>query len=207
MVLGLGIISFIILQFNPNMYDFISWKLMSFFPSNEGSTNASSSVRLIELKNIWHEQWISFYKLFVGAGWGGYFTSAYTSFNANILGTTSYPPEWIVRDQFFQPHGTWLHILLKYGLLGLIMFYGSLVFYCWRHIFNKTIYSIESSKSTGSAWTLRYIEIVLSIILPISCLIIYTSKLQVLTGFFLAMLSCSGKEIKSLVKMLKMNDK
>jgi hypothetical protein len=174
----------ILITYNPYMYDFVSWKLTSMLPTTDGTVNASSSVRLIELINIWREQVTSFYKLFIGTGWGGYFRDDYLPFPPEILGPTSFPADWIERNTFFRPHGTYLYVLLKYGLLGTILFYGSFVLFCGHKLFDKAIYQLPFNDRRS--WGLRYIQIALCISLPISCLVIFTSKLQILCGFFLA---------------------
>lgn len=176
-------------KFNPNMHNFVVWKLNSMMPYSEGKTNSSSTVRLLEFKNIWYEQKVSPHKLIIGTGWGGYFTSEHIDFDNKILGSTSYPMDWIENDTFFKPHGTFLYVMLKYGSLGLFLFYGSLILFSISNIFDKSIYHFENDKKNVGLWWLRYIQIAIAISLPIVCLVIFTSKLQILTGFFIAMLN------------------
>jgi hypothetical protein len=176
----------IIAELNENMYSYITWKLTTFLPNSGGVANPSPTVRYLELKNIWQEQLTAPYKLFIGTGWGGYFTSDNFPFSNEILGTNSYPVEWIERDNYFKPHGTYLYVLLKYGVLGIILFYGTIFLYSARNIFDKTIY--RYSQAEKEIWGLRYIQVALAMTLPIVSLVIFTSKLQILSGFFMAMM-------------------
>jgi hypothetical protein len=200
-VLYFGVLTIVcilaIKEYNPNMYNFVQWKLTTFMPSSSGKTNPSSTVRYLELKNIWKEQLQSPHKLFIGTGWGGYFTSRNYGFTKNILGTRSYPEIQIERDQFFRPHGTYLYLMLKYGTLGVILFYLSVAIYSLRNIYDKAIYMADSL-GDNRVWLLRYIQVSVAFAIPLTSLIIFTSKLQVLTGFFIAMLFFTSKQIKSL---------
>lgn len=194
---GLAILA--ISRYNPNMYNYVNWKLTTYMPSTSGRTNPSSTVRVIELKNIWQEQLEKPYKLFIGTGWGGYFTSRNFGFTKEILGTRSYPPESIERDTFFRPHGTYLYVMLKYGLVGMLLFYGSLIAYSAQNVYDKTIYRIHAAQADQQrAWLLRYIQVTLAIAVPLVSLVIFTSKLQILTGFFLAMISSSRKWLREM---------
>ncbi len=186
LVLGFYLISFT----NPNMFNFIVWKLTTMLPNAASNANASSSVRWIELQNIVYEQVSSPYKLLVGTGWGGGFTSEYAPFSASILGTSSFPAEWIAKDEYYRPHGTYLYVLLKYGLLGLILFYGSLIVFSFNSI-SKFKRRIGNMANDGINFNLEYAQwyilITVAISLPIVALIIFTSKLQILTGFLIFM--------------------
>jgi hypothetical protein len=185
-------------EYNSNMYAFVNWKLTTFMPSSSGKTNPSSTVRFLELKNIWAEQLESPHKLFIGTGWGGYFTSRHYGFSKKILGTRSYPDIHIERDQFFRPHGTYLYLMLKYGTLGVLLFYASLVVFSIKNIYDRSIYYIANADNR--VWLLRYIQISLAFSITLVSLVIFTSKLQIMTGFFIAMLWQTSKILKAMAE-------
>lgn len=194
---------FVISVTNPNMFSFVVWKLTTMLPNAESNANASSSVRWIELQNIVYEQIKSPYKLFIGTGWGGSFTSEYVPFSSRILGTSSFPDEWIDEDKYYKPHGTYLYILLKYGLVGVSLFYGSLIIFSANAIakVKKRIRSIvNTSDANNFEYANWYILVTVAISLPIVALIIFTSKLQILTGFLVFMCYAINRPINSLLK-------
>lgn len=194
----MAIAGFYIIQYtNPSMHNFIVWKLTTMIPTTDGNTlNASSSVRWIELLNICHEQIMAPYKLFIGTGWGGEFTSKFVNFSPEILGNSSFPNEWIAADKYYRPHGTYLYILLKYGLLGVFIFYGSLVYFSFTALKNWRKNQVLFSKGTISNLEKATLLIQLSVAfsLPLAALIIFTSKLQVLMGFLIYMVYIINKQ-------------
>jgi hypothetical protein len=197
LIAGFYLISFA----NPNMFNFVVWKLTTMLPKAESNANASSSVRWIEFQNIIYEQFKAPYKLFIGTGWGGSFTSEYAPFSTQILGTSSFPDEWIQQDKYYRPHGTYLYVLLKYGIVGLSLFYGFIIIFAANSISRakKRLRNIVNiSVASNCDYANWYIVVTVAISLPVVALIIFTSKLQILTGFLIFMCYGINRPINSL---------
>ena len=160
---------------NPNFVHYAGWKMATVRPGTEES--ASSTVRAIEYHNIIGQQMDQLHQLPLGTGYGGFFTSRYRPFNME-LGIDAYPDEWIARDEYYKPHSTVLFSLLKFGLIGSLVFYLSLVSISLKSL--KAALRINDSSSD--------ILIALSLALPLLFIVNFTPKTQVLSGVILGVL-------------------
>ena len=184
MVVLIVIIVFILISmWNQNVSNYLIWKINTFLPNNDDTTkiiSMSAMVRLIELKNIISMHLDKIYTLFIGTGFGGYFTSEYFPYPFSLFGTSSYPDAWIINDQFFKPHGSLIFILLKFGISGLILMYGTAMYLSFQII-----------KKIPKIWcSLTYKNIIISLgsFLPFIFLVNFTSKLQIFSGVFFGIL-------------------
>jgi hypothetical protein len=117
----------IVSYINEDVYNFLIWKLSSFSPSLESSM--SSYVRLIEYKNIFYQNLTNPIHFVFGSGFGGYWNSSRFPYEVNLVGTDSYPVEWIVNDRFYRPHGIIQWLFLKTGIVGALSVYISSVIF------------------------------------------------------------------------------
>ena len=171
-----------------NLFAFLTWKLESFSPSV--GNGESSYVRVIEYQNIISKNLNNFSDFFFGQGLGGSWDSKSYPYRFNLLGTTSYPDEWIINDRFFKPHGIIQFSILKFGFGGFILLYYSILkhFFKLKKFFplkrkdiNSTNYSNLSVALYSGVFTLFLIS--------------YSSKHQLFLGIFLASLSILNKDI------------
>jgi O-antigen ligase len=121
-------------------------------------------------------------------GLGGYFTSEYVSYPFNMYGTSSYPDLWIDIDKFYKPHGSWLFILLKFGLFGFLIIFYTVI---------ALSYSILKQAMTNFEFT-EYSSIIVAIasFLPFLFLVNFSSKLQVFTGVMFAIIATAKTTLK-----------
>ncbi|MGV0879220.1 hypothetical protein V6767_18960 [Martelella sp. FLE1502] len=165
-----------ILRVIPEQFIFyLSWKLSSFGASAEAGE--SSLVRLVSLQNIIAQQFATVYQLFLGTGLGGYFTSKYVPFPI-ALTDAAFPFSWIIEDKFYRPHGSLMFMLLKTGMAGFILFYGTIA---WQNA--RLLFRLRSLKATPFALR-RLLLVCAPLILPLM-IVNFSSKLQLLTGVML----------------------
>jgi len=159
-------------------HDYISyflWKVNTFDPSSVGGE--SSLVRLISFQNIVSQQVDNIYQFFVGTGLGGYFSASYHPFPMNLYGGAAFPDEWIRNDTYYQPHGSFMFLLLKTGWGGLFMIYGSLI------VSNIKRGVVVQGMGVSAARRVACCSI--PMVVPL-IVINFSSKLQILTGVFIA---------------------
>lgn len=178
---------------NPNFYQAFLFKFSTINPYAEASN--SSTIRLIELKNIIGELFSNPYYLIFGKGLGGFFQTDFASFASVHLGTHSYPAGWIAEGKFYRPHGTIIYLLLKNGLVMTIVFYYA-IFQLFRKgtkLFKNKIHSYS-----------KIIAISFLFCLPVLSLIIFSAKLQIMfgmmLGFIFLALKITNKDRKTLVQ-------
>lgn len=110
--------------FNERLFDFVLWKL-SFFT---GNLSDSGQVRLYEFKNILAEALNNPPYLLFGKGLTGFFSFLeHPMPRGIIMDLKSYSQEEISSGRFYHPHFFSNFLLLKFGLLGLLV-YSAMVF-------------------------------------------------------------------------------
>jgi hypothetical protein len=171
-----------------NLFAFLTWKLESFKPSN--SSGISSFIRIIEYQNIISKSLNSYSDFFFGQGLGGSWDSKAYPYGFNLIGTTSYPDEWIINDRFFKPHGIIQFCILKFGIGGIILLY----YFIFKHFFKlKKSFSLKIN-DINSINYLNLSAVLHSGVITLF-LISYSSKHQLFLGIFLASLSILKKDI------------
>jgi len=175
----------------PSEYmSYFAWKSGSFAASE--AEGMSSLVRIVSLQNIVSQQLHTVYQLFTGTGLGGYFTSIYYPFPVDLTGGDAFPDEWIAADTFYKPHGSTLIILLKTGMIGFILIYGTFAVRTIKNvIFARNVFEKNSSVSI---YTTIFITIS-PCILPFM-VINFSSKLQLITGALIGLSFYSAKIIE-----------
>lgn len=188
LIFGVSILLFIgISVINPIMYDYLMWKLTSFIP--EKGSGQSSYVRYVELSNILHQNFTSIKSFLFGNGLGGYWDSKYLEYPFDLMNTSSYPEEWILRDKYYKPHGIVQFLLLKVGFLGTIAFYGSLVYLFVNNLLNYKKNKLINNQSTA------FVTIIVTGLIPFY-LIAFSAKLQLFGGIMVGVYYCYNKALK-----------
>lgn len=171
---GFGL-KFLVNSFGESSLSYLTWKLSSFRPE---AGNESASVRSIEFKNIFALMYDEPHRLFVGDGLGGNWNSKNVSYGFELIGTDSYPIEWIRDDIFFKPHGQIQYYLLKYGLIASII-----------------LYLLISSRLSYISPNHR----ILSGFILFLSLVCFTSLLQLLLGLLLRLISERDIRVSTLI--------
>lgn len=135
--------------FNERLFDFILWKLTFF----TGEISGSGMVRVYEFKNILAEAINNPPYLLFGKGLTGFFTFSEYPLPADIvLDLKSYTQQEISSGRIYHPHFFTNFILLKYGLLGLLIYVAMVLDY-----FRYGMRGIRSgSPHAGQALHLRF---------------------------------------------------
>lgn len=167
-----GLLFLLVGQLKADFLGYFIWKMNTFLANSEGGS--SSLVRLYSFYNILYEQIHSIYGVFIGQGFGGYFSSAHYPFPIT-LDEYAFPLEWIESDRFYKPHTTVLFLFLKIGLVPTLLVYS----YLSMKVFYKRNYS------SLPLWRISAIGIYM--MLPFLMLVNFTSKLQFFTGIFLGL--------------------
>ena len=182
-----ALVVFIIISiWNQDIANYLMWKIQTFLPDDSNTIkmmSMSSMVRLIELKNIIQMHLDKIYTLFLGTGFGGYFTSIYFPYPFNLFDTSSYPDAWIIKDQFFKPHSSILFIVLKFGFCGFMFIYGTVIYLSFQ-----TMRKVIKIKGRVNYNIYQKIIVSLASFLPFLFFINYTSKLQIFSGVFFGIL-------------------
>jgi len=167
----------------PEYLSYFAWKSGTFAASE--TEGMSSLVRVISLQNIISQQFDTVYQLFTGTGLGGYFTSQYYPFPFDLTGGDAFQDDWIAADTFYKPHGSTLIILLKTGMLGFLVIYGSIA---WGTVKNAFLARTLRRSSEVS----RMFMVVSPCILPLMT-VSFSSKLQLVTGALFGLSYFSSK--------------
>tara|TARA_Y100000768_G_C23984751_1_gene688077 strand:+ start:575 stop:1885 length:1311 start_codon:yes stop_codon:yes gene_type:complete len=184
-------ISLIIVLFvfiNQDQFSFVLWKLntITFDPN---STSTSGAVRFISLLNIWSEMDIINY--FFGKGFSGYFTESYINFPFNLDNRNAFSDYEISTGRYYKPHTTPIFMLLKIGLLGTIIFSYNILYYLKKLLRKNNDFLIR----------------IFSLLTIILVLNVYSSKIQLLTGFFVALfiefINRKNNESTEIIKVLE----
>ncbi|MDZ7861094.1 MAG: hypothetical protein U5O15_10630 [Candidatus Krumholzibacteriota bacterium] len=115
-------------HYNETAYLFLNYKI-DFFTKElwSGHISHSPAVRILEFKNISKEAGDLIYPLFIGKGFGGYFT--YKNFPTDFkLGLSDYAINDLVQQKYFHPH-TFINFYLLKGGMMLILFYLFIIIY------------------------------------------------------------------------------
>jgi len=108
-----------VFMFNERLFDFILWKLTFF----TGNVSDSGKVRVYEFKNIAAEALNNPPYLVFGKGLTGFFTFFEHPMPRNIImDLKSYSQDEIAKGRFYHPHFFTNFILLKYGMVGLVIY-------------------------------------------------------------------------------------
>lgn len=171
-----------------NLFAFLMWKLETFNPSVD--SGESSYVRVIEYQNIISKNLNSFSGFLFGQGLGGSWDSKAYPYRFNLMGTSSYPDEWIINDRFFKPHGIIQFSILKFGFGGFILLYYNIL----KHFFKLNKFFSIKRKSINS---INYSNLSVALYTGVFTLFLisYSSKHQLFLGIFLASLSILKKDI------------
>lgn len=111
--------------YNPVVYDFMLWKLNVFSEilKSDQQFSESGSLRFYELMNIVAEISDSVYQLLFGKGWGGGYTfAAYPFYSVDPLDLKSFSEDQLQSGIYYATHSFSAYMLLKYGLVGLVMY-------------------------------------------------------------------------------------
>jgi|TARA_B100000795_G_C22800869_1_gene441853 hypothetical protein len=184
-------VSFLVFLINPDMYQYLEWKLTSFKPDK--TTGKSSYVRFVEYVNILGMSFNSIHSFIVGEGLGGYFTTKYLFFPFELRGIHSYPDEWINMGKFFKPHGSIAVMLLKNGVVGTMFFYGSLTYFFFKA---KAVYFVNLLKDKQRA---QFLMAFGASALP-TLLISYSAKLNLMCGILFGVYYCLQLDMKTFSK-------
>lgn len=184
-------VSFLVFLINPDMYQYLEWKVTSFKPDK--TTGKSSYVRFVEYVNILGINLNSIHGFILGEGLGGYFTTKYLFFPFELRGIHSYPNEWINMGKFFKPHGSIAVMLLKNGVVGTMFFYGSLIYFFFKA---KAVYFVNLVKDKQRAQLLMIFG---ASALP-TLLISYSAKLNLMCGVLFGVYYCLQLDMKTLNK-------
>lgn len=116
----------ILFRINSSVYYFMLYKL-EFFTKEiwSGEFTSSPAVRIYEFENIVRDFVDYVYPLFIGKGFGSYFTDWRVPF-ALPIGLFDYSKDQLVQGRYFRPHTFFNFFLLKGGLL-MIWFYVYLI--------------------------------------------------------------------------------
>lgn len=169
---------------NPTFIDYTIWKLSSFIPQ-KGSAQ-SAYVRFVEMSNILHKNFTELKSFLVGDGLGSYWNSKYEEYPFELMNTSSYPDDWILRDRFFKPHGIVQFLLLKSGFIGTLMFYGSLIFLMIKNFMQYGKNQILNKESSS------FVTIIGIGLIPFY-LIAFSAKLQLFGGIMVGISFCYNK--------------
>ena len=153
---------------NQDQFSFVLWKLNTItFDSN--STSTSGAVRFISLLNIWNE--MDMINYFFGKGFSSYFTESYINFPFNLQNRNAFSDYEISTGRYYKPHTTPIFMLLKIGLLGTVIFSYNILYYLKKLLRKNNDFLIR----------------IFSLLTIILVLNVYSSKIQLLTGFFIAL--------------------
>ena len=170
---------------NPDTANYFMWKVTTFFPSEADSSgkmeSMSSMVRFVELLNILGLHLDQKYTFIFGTGLSGYFNSDYYSYPFNLYGISSYPDEWIKNDTFYKPHGSILYVLLKFGLIGFCLIFGTVAL-----LVKKSVYVFKENRLGNN---LNFILISIACFLPFLFVVNFSSKLQLFSGVLFGLAS------------------
>lgn len=165
--------------YRPGSINYIWYKIRSTIEIDYSTKITSAGVRWLEAKNItshlWNEESIIW-----GEGLGGWFSDNYFPYTTNLLGGDAYPDEWILQNKLYKPHGSQLFIFLKMGIMGIIIYFGILL---W--IFVK---GLKLSRDINHAYWRAIISASVIFLLTLYYKN-FTSKLQIFFGILLAIIS------------------
>lgn len=120
--------SILLYHLNKASYIFLIYKI-NFFSKEIWSGNISHSpkIRIYEFKNIFQEGVDLIYPLFIGKGFGGYFT--YNNYPANFkFDLFDYSKNELAQQTYFNPH-TFINFYLLKGGMILLLFYLFILIY------------------------------------------------------------------------------
>jgi hypothetical protein len=163
----------------PGSLDYVYWKLTSTTDLEYDTDLSSAAVRWLEWKNI-VAHLVDKRTLLWGEGLGGWFTDKYYPFSAWLLGGSSYPDEWILQGRLYKPHGTQLFVLLKMGVLGIILYFGTLLL--------LFLHSVRIFRRLNTI-DFKYITLGIVAFTPFLLYKNYISKLQVFMGICLGIIA------------------
>lgn len=110
---------------NERLFDFFIWKINVFneLTNSEVELSGSGKVRIIEMQNIIHILSENIYGLFLGKGFfATYNFEAYSLDGIGIIDLKSYSYDQLSSGIYYATHSFLSSILLKYGLLGLLIY-------------------------------------------------------------------------------------
>lgn len=165
--------------YRPGSLNYVWWKIRSTVGIDSPREISAPGVRLLEAKNIAIHLWDKG-TIIWGQGLGGWFSDKYIPYATKLFGGNAYPDEWILQSKFFKPHGSQLVIFLKMGLLGVILYFGTLFWMFlkgWKLSRNVSQIYWRSICSASVVFLLTlYIKN-------------FTSKLQIFLGILLAVIA------------------
>ena len=164
---------------HPNAINNILWKLTTFNEIDiyaEKHRSLSALTRYIEILNIYYQH-LADNTLFLGAGFGSYFTDSHVPFPYTLYGTDSYRDEWIDNRTFFKPHTTPIFFFLKIGLGGVFIYY----FVYIKVVFKLREYLPSIKNNIEYCFALAIMSNILLLITKN-----FSSKMQIALGIFMA---------------------
>ena len=114
----------IYLTFNflaPGMGQFTFWKLSTTFTADLTEFGSAQN-RIFEIINI-YDTLTSNNALLFGLGWGSFFTDSFYPFINYYWGKSAYPLEVFESGKIYYPHGIFIILFLKTGLIGLVFYF------------------------------------------------------------------------------------
>jgi len=151
-------------------------------PGSVGRDVGSTDIRWTSLVNIWHS--LSRHGAVLwGTGLAGSFTDDYWRFPERLYrerGGPAFSPEEMERGRFVRPHGMPLWVLLKMGVIGLLIYYGTAVL-----IFLK---GARSAVRIADDFA-RFLTLGIVSSFPILFWEMFSTKLQLLQGVLLGVLA------------------
>lgn len=131
---------------NPAAFRFLLYKT-SFFVNilSGGEAGESASLRAYEARNIFAEAVKNLYPVFIGRGFGGYFSLIEIPVPF-MLGPGSYVQAELERQRYANPHGFLQYCFLKGGIVYITYYLGLIV--------GATVYALRRMRDPGSQKTL-----------------------------------------------------
>jgi hypothetical protein len=124
-IIIIGLMLFGLYMLNERLFDFLLWKLNVFDAlfSSSGEMSGSGKIRGLELQNIWYVLSNDIYNVFFGKGFfATYDFSAYPLNNIGVIDLKSYSSDQLNSGVYYSTHSFSSAILLKYGVVGLIIY-------------------------------------------------------------------------------------
>jgi hypothetical protein len=176
LLVGTGIAFIVLYSFFPGMFTFFQWKIGSVaFQLYDGGSTAA---RVLELINIYYQH-LEQQSLLLGSGWGSWFTdSAFPYIDSYWRSGSAYPQVVFETGKIYNPHGIFLVLFLKTGLIGLLS-YMLLIYKLFRGAVSKNsrlpIYTIFVAGSLipifyklGSLTTIFFFAVLLGFFFALS---------------------------------------